>query len=155
MAELWAALESTPIADFFRASRWGYAGLSALHILGLAVLFGSVFALSLRLLGLAKGLARERVIRLLSPLAASGLMLSLLTGLLLFSARAGEYVNNGAFLVKLVLIALVTSSALAAHWRHGLWLERAGEKASRFHALVSMVGWGLAILAGRLIAFVD
>jgi hypothetical protein len=42
MEEVLAAVEATPLAQYLRTSRWGYAAVSGAHILGIAVLVGAV-----------------------------------------------------------------------------------------------------------------
>ena len=91
MEALFAALEGTALAQTLRNSRWGYAALNTAHIFAIALLIGSVVPLNLRLLGVWRGISREAVVRVLAPVAASGLILALLTGPLLFSVRALEY----------------------------------------------------------------
>ena len=153
MEALFAALEGTALAQALRASRWGYAAVNAAHIFAIALLIGSVVPLNLRLLGVWRGIARETAVRLLAPVAASGLALALLTGPLLFAVRAREYSGVGFLQLKLVLIAVGILSTLALCRSHGFLLKDAPRARLAGHAVVSTVCWLGALVCGRLIAF--
>ena len=153
MEALFAALEGTALAQSLRGSRWAYAGVNAAHIFAVALLVGSVVPLNLRLLGVWQGISREAVVRVLAPVAASGLILALLTGPLLFSVRAREYSGVGFLQLKLALIAVGVLSALALCRAHGFLLKDAPRARLVGHAIVSTVCWLGALVCGRLIAF--
>lgn len=150
-----AAIEQLQLASFLRSSRWGYAGLNAAHIFAIGLLIGSTIALSLRLLGIWPTVGRQAVARVLVPIAATGLALALATGALLFSVRASEYAGLTVFRIKMVLVLAGLLSAVLAHARHGLWLGRSARTALPEVGLVSILCWTSAIVAGRLIAFVQ
>ena len=150
---MFASLEGTALAQFLRGSRWGYAALNAAHIFGIALLIGSVVPLNLRLLGVWRGISREAVVRVLAPVAATGLALALLTGPLLFSARAREYSGVGFLQLKLAFIAIGLLSALALCRAHGFLLRDAPRARLVGHAILSSVCWLGALVCGRLIAF--
>jgi len=84
-----AAVEATAAAQYLRASRWGYAAVSGAHILGIALLVGAILPLNLRLLGFWRSIPRANLLRVLVPVAATGLVLAVFTGPLLFSVGAG------------------------------------------------------------------
>ena len=153
MEALLAGLEATAVARTLRASRWLYAGVNAAHIFGIALLVGAIVPLNLRLLGLWRDVPRDRLVRVLVPVAATGLALAVAAGALLFSVRAGEYAGNGFLLTKLALVALGTLAALSLHRAHGFLLASAPDSRLVAQALLSLLCWPLALLCGRLIAF--
>ena len=153
LAPFLAALEGWPVAAALRGGRWSYAAVNAVHILGIALLFGAVTPLNLRLLGLWRRVPREALARVLVPVAATGLALAVAAGLVLFSLRAREYAGIGFFQAKLLLVATGIAGALLLHRAHGLVLRDAPDAVLRRHAVVSLVCWTGAILCGRLIAF--
>jgi cbb3-type cytochrome oxidase subunit 1 len=153
MSEFLAALEATEAAQFFRTSRLGYAALSAVHILGIALLVGAVMSLNLRLLGVWKTTSLSALTRVLVPVAAAGLMLAIVTGGFLFSVRATEYLGIGFLQAKVVLVALGIVSAVTIHSAYGLTLDGASRERRVFHALISTACWLGALACGRLIAF--
>ena len=153
MEALFAALEGTALAQSLRGSRWAYAGVNAAHVFAIALLVGSVVPLNLRLLGVWRGISREAVVRVLAPVAASGLALALLTGPLLFAVRARDYSGVGFLQLKLVFIAVGVLSALALCRTHGFLLRDAPRARLAGHAVLSTVCWLGALVCGRLIAF--
>ena len=148
-----AALEGSAIAQTLRVSRWGYAAVNAAHILGIALLVGATVPLSLRFLGVWRSVSRQGLVRVLAPVAATGLGLAVTAGILLFSVRAREYAGIGFLQAKLVLVAVGALSALALHRAHGLRLETASESRLAGHAILTCVCWIGALVCGRLIAF--
>ena len=153
MDALFAAIEGTGLAQALRSSRWGYAAVNAAHVFSIALLIGSVVPLNLRLLGLWRGVSREAVVRVLAPVAASGLALALLTGPLLFSIRAREYSGVGFLQLKLAFIAVAVLSALALCRSYGFLLKDAPRARLAGHAVLSTICWLGALVCGRLIAF--
>lgn len=150
-----AAIEATGWAQALRMSRWGYATVNGLHILGLAVLIGAILPLDLRLLGFWPQVPRATLARVLVPAAAAGLALAALMGLLLFAVRAPEYAGLTVFRVKLVLVALGVAGALTLHAAHGGCLEHAPPGRLRAHAALSIGCWIGALACGRAIGFVE
>jgi hypothetical protein len=148
-----AAVEATEVARLLRTSRWGYGLTNAAHILGIALLVGSTIPLQLRFLGLWRGVPRQMLVRVLSPMAATGLALAVIAGGLLFSVRAREYADIGFLQAKLVLVVAGLLSALALHRSHGALLDSAGDARLRGHAALSIICWIGALICGRMIAF--
>ena len=150
---MFAALEGTAVAQTLRVSRWGYAAVNAAHILGIALLIGAIVPLNLRFLGLWRSVPRETLVRVLAPMAAGGLALAIVAGLLLFSVRAREYAGIGFLQIKLALAATALLATLKLHLAHGRTLNSAGDRQLARHAVVSLVCWLGALICGRLIAF--
>ena len=154
MEHLLAAIGASDLAGALRLSRWGYAAVSTAHVTGIAVLVGGILPLDLRLLGLWPRVDAASVIRILVPMAAAGLALAIVSGVLLFIVRPTDYADNPAFLAKIVLVSLGGVSALSAHVLWGRSLDRASAGALRRVGAISMVCWIGALIAGRMIAFV-
>ena len=153
MEALLAALADSEPATTLRFSRWLYAAVNTTHVLGIALLVGAIVPLDLRLLGLWPGVAREGLVRVLVPVAATGLAIALVSGVLLFSARAPEYAALTVFRVKLALIALGAGSALSLHLAHGFRLKGAAPRRLAGAGALSITCWLGALIMGRMIAF--
>jgi hypothetical protein len=134
------ALEATWLAEHLRRSRWTYPLVNAGHILGIAILLGTVVPMQVQRL---RG-GQPRV-RLLRPYAMAGLTLAVTCGALLFMAQAGEYLGNPWFQAKMALLAVALAHA-AWHLRTEVIPVRA--------AVASLVLWLMVLVAGRMIAFV-
>ncbi|AOB33947.1 hypothetical protein AKI39_22215 [Bordetella sp. H567] len=145
-----------PPAVFLRNSSIGYLLVNAAHIAALGILVGSITALDLRLLWSRGTVPLREFGPYLSNLAAVALGFAVITGLLLFSVKADEYVRNWAFLVKVVVVGLGIVNAVwlhaGPHWRRAL-REPQIPRALRMHAAASLLFWLSAIVAGRWIGF--
>lgn len=155
MEALLSVMESTAIAEYLRSSRWGYAAVNTAHILGIALLVGSIIPFNLHILGLWRNIPRRSLARMLLPVAATGLMLAIIAGILLFSVRAVEYSQIVVLQIKLLLIVVGTLSALLLLRAYGLRLDGASESRLRVHAVLSTLCWIGALVCGRLIAFIE
>lgn len=144
-------LAQTDVATYFRNSRWGFAAVNTAHIFGISILFGSVLTLDLRLLGLWRKVPLAPFSYALPRIAAVGLALALITGLLLFSVRPSEYAELGVFRIKLALICLGFLAALLAHARGSL--HNGNRRQQIITGAVSIFCWAGALICGRLIAF--
>ncbi|MEN7530993.1 DUF6644 family protein [Cupriavidus sp. DL-D2] len=157
-----AALADAPLAVWLRASPWAYPAAEILHLSGMALLFGAIVVVDLRLAGLGRQLPVTTLLRHALPASMVGFACIVVSGALLFIAHADELITNRAFLIKLVLILL---GLLNAAWFHlgpyrrlhgnGAWeTQRAPPPMARACAGLSILTWFLVICAGRLIAYV-
>ena len=107
-AAMW--LEQSPVARLVGESLMITASLSAVHVLGFTTVMGSALVANLRLVGLV--LSQRPVVEVARPARigiALGLLVSVTTGLLLFSTRATALIVNGTFQLKM---ALLTAAAV-------------------------------------------
>ncbi len=153
------AVEQSAPAAAMRGDLWLYPAVEILHICGIVVLVGSVIMFDLRVLGFSRGLSVRELARHLLPWSCAALLVIVPTGLLMFSAHAGEFVDNRAFVLKLTLLMFALTNAAAFHlgvFRSAATWER-GVRAplgSRLHAAGSLILWIAIIACGRLIAYV-
>lgn len=152
MTALLAWLAETGPADWMSQSRWGYASVNALHVLGIALLVGAIAALDLRLLGWRQALPLTALARLLQPVAMAGLLLALATGSLLFLADPTGYAAVPLFWIKLALAALAIANALLLNLGPGL--AHASLRRLRLAGGLSLSLWLATLAAGRFLAFV-
>ena len=156
---LLAAVERSSLATALRTDLWLYPIVEIFHIAGFVVLVGSVLVFDLRVLGLSRGVSARALARHALPWSAGALLVIVPTGLMMFSAHATEFVDNRAFLAKMLLIMLALTNAAAFHvgvFRTvGTWdTHVAAPAAAKLHALASLVIWFTVIACGRLIAYV-
>ncbi|MDJ0389105.1 DUF2214 domain-containing protein [Roseomonas sp. E05] len=151
-------LSDWPVAVALRRSAVLYPLVNAAHILSFGVVLGAIVTLDLRLLGLFRRHALAALGPPLSCVAGMALAGAALTGFLLFSTRPAAYVENPAFLAKLALVALGLLNALALRagrsWRTALEGGPVPNRV-RLAALVSLLVWPGAVLAGRWIGFLQ
>ena len=157
-------LAGLPLAEWMRVSRWGYAGVNTVHVLGLSLLFGAIVPLDLRLLGAWPSVPRAALARVLVPVAAGGLALALVSGALLFLSAPADYASAPLFLAKIGLVLLGAGSALVTH-RAAARGAPEGDMADRLARLpparlrlagaLSLAIWTAALVCGRMLAFTD
>jgi uncharacterized protein DUF6644 len=159
MVEWLTALEQLQWIAELRYSRWTYAAVNAGHIVGIALLFGAIVPLDLRLLGCWRSVPIGTLARVLVPIAAGGLVLAISAGLLLFATRASEYAALTLFWIKLALIFCGIGNALllrkAKQWEssHAI-IDAIPPPRLRAAGLLSIGLWLSVIVCGRMLAFV-
>jgi hypothetical protein len=160
LIEWLTALEQVPLVAELRNSRWTYASVNASHIVGLALLFGAIVPLDLRLFGCWPSVSIRMLARILVPVAASGLTLAIAAGFLLFATRATEYAVLTLFWVKLALIVCGIANALllrtAKHWEASQAITGSTPPLRlRAAGALSIALWLSVIVCGRMLAFVE
>lgn len=152
------ALQASAGSEALRASVWLYPLVNTLHVVGLALLFGAIAPLDLRLLGAFRRVPLAPLAATLVPVATAGLLLALVSGALMFVTRPLDYVSEPLFGLKLGLLAMAVLNALWLR-RDAEW-HRVGEASGepplrrwRWHGLLSLLLWLGVITAGRLIGY--
>lgn len=156
LAPLGVWLEGTAASAAVRRSLWAYPLASVLHVLGLGLLLGSILALDLRLLGLARAIPPRPLARLLIPLAAAGVAIQLPTGAVMLLADAAALLGHPLMLAKLALVAAALGNVALVHRAAGpglAVLDGPLPPAIRRGALVSLLGWPIVAVLGRAIAY--
>jgi hypothetical protein len=150
-AEALGNLENFRIVAALRESLLAYPLVNALHIVGIALLFGAIVPLDLRLAGWrASAGSVESLSRLLLPVAMFGFVLAACAGLLLFATDARAYSASPLFQAKIVLIVLALVNALwlrSIDWRH------TATSRARVAGMASVLLWLGVILLGRLVGY--
>ncbi len=136
-------LQGSGLAQAMRQARWLYPAVNTAHILGLATLYGSLVVLHLRAPADAAGATAAGLDKLVTPVAASGFAIAVVSGVLMFTTDAVKYAGSSLFLIKMALIL--------AGLVNVAWLKR--KRAARPAALISLSVWTAVIICGRLIGY--
>jgi hypothetical protein len=129
---------------------WLYPLLSALHVIGIALLLGSLVLFELRVWGFGATLPVRPLARLALPLTLVGFGLAGATGLGMFISQPAELLANRIFVVKIVLVMFAGLNAALFHSRGGL--EKL-DPFARAQTLLSLGLWVAVIICGRWIAY--
>jgi hypothetical protein len=156
-------LEESSLAAWvlYSPSVWAQPTVLTLHTTGLAVVVGACWLLDLRLLGFIQRVpvtSFQWVFRAV----AIGLIVNVVTGALLFAARATTWGVAIPFMVKMALV--VASAATVIPIRAYVLRSRADDAAlrsgtgdvsgnARLLAITSIVAWTATVTAGRLLAY--
>ena len=151
-------IEGLAIARAMRESLWLYPSVEIVHIWGFVLLVGSVVMFDLRVLGLSKSVPVRALARHLLPWSVAALLLILPSGLLMFSAHAGDFLNNRAFQVKMALLLAAGLNAAIFHtgpYRSvASWdVDAVAPLGARVSVALSIVLWIAVIACGRLLAY--
>ena len=149
------ALHAWPFAVWLRSAPLVYPTLEAIHVIGIAITFGSLWIVDLRLLGVRlfglSSIDANVLAKATLPWTLLGFTLAATVGSLMFLARASELISNGAFLIKMLLLFTAGTNAAILHSRGAL---DSASMATRGQALFSILLWIAIIVCGRWIAYV-
>jgi len=139
-----------------RDSKYGMPAVQSFHLVGLMILLTTVVAMDLRLAGLAlRNHALSMLARQLRPWTVGAIALVISSGLLIFLATPGKYVDSHPFRLKMALLC----GALLFHFGVFRRFTAAGSVArsrlvSVIVACLSLTLWFGVGWAGRAIAFI-
>lgn len=141
---------------FVRDSKYGMPVVQSFHLMGLTLLLATVLLLDLRLAGLGmRDYGLSWLAKQLKPWTLGAFAVVIASGLLMFLATPGKYLDNRSFRLKMVLLCL----ALLFHFGvlRRFTMADSGSRSRRVDVIVAClsltlwfgVGW-----AGRAIAFI-
>ncbi len=149
-------LKSASIAKLINDTEWGWAAMETIHFVGLSLLFGTVLAVSLRMLGAIKMVPFSAVHRLL-PWGVLGFGLNLITGLLFFIAVPTLYTQSIAMPWKIATMTMAGITVLYFTVSDDAWALGSGDDATltgKVMGVSNMVLWVAVIFFGRMIPYI-
>ena len=155
---LWLA--STPPSVFLQEhNAWAIPAIQSVHIVGIALVMGSVLMIDLRILGLAwTDQTLRQTTNRFGPWLTGSLWLLLATGLLMVVGEPVRELVSFSFWLKMALVAVGAAVAVAfqrALRRHESQWELAlvHQPSIKAMAVVTFLVWIGVIFLGRLIAY--
>jgi len=152
-------LQASRFSELLQATSWVVPTLQAIHILMIGVVFVSILAVALRVLGRVR--AEEPLIavwRRFAPFIWTGVTLMAATGLLLTIAEPVRQVMTLSFRIKMLLVVVGVISAVAFGRkvaRAAAAAEQALPSRLKGAAVATVVLWLAIIFLGRAIAYDD
>ncbi|HEY6508180.1 MAG TPA: DUF6644 family protein [Vicinamibacterales bacterium] len=152
-------LQQTGLAVQIRDSLFLFPLLESAHVIGLALVFGTIAIVDLRLFGVA---STNRPFRRLAADTLkwtwAAFALTAVTGGLMFITNAAVYYGNSYFRAKMVLLVLAALNVLAFELTAGRTVEQwdqapAAPPVGRAIAVLSLFVWVGVIVTGRMIGF--
>ena len=153
------AAQNSALSEWMRTSLKAVAIINALHVISIVTVFGTIFLVDLRLLGIPN--VKRSFVRMHDELLRwtwGAFGIAAVTGVLLFMVNAVTYHRNTAFWLKMATIViaginmlvfeLVTAKS-AARWDKGV----TPPGAARLAGALSIVLWVTVIVFGRWIGF--
>lgn len=154
IAWLYSSGPSTTIRDVF----WIVPTVQCIHILAIAVIFGSAVVSDLRIAGvLATDEPLAQVVSRYFPWMVGALLVLLLTGLVMGVGEPDRVLTNPTFWLKMVLV--VAACSLTWTVRRSILLPAAAHAGARSACLakplswISLALWCCVIVSGRWIAY--
>jgi hypothetical protein len=149
-------LQDSAFTDWFLGSDsiWTYPTILTLHTVGMAMLVGASIVVHLRVLHVGAGFPIQRL-RTLYRIIWTGFAINLASGVVLFVTEAADRAVDPVFYIKLGSIALALWLGVVIKRRvidSAEALPAAIER-SRWLAVSSLGLWTVAIVAGRLMAY--
>jgi hypothetical protein len=153
------SVQDSGVAEWMRTSVKAMPIVESIHVLAAATVFGTIFIVDLRLLGLPNTRrAFTRVSDELLRLTWAAFALAVVTGLLMFAANAITYVGNTAFRLKMlallgaglnmVIFQLITFRTV------GAWdTDKPSPGPARLAGALSILLWVTVIFVARWIGF--
>jgi hypothetical protein len=153
------SLEASGLAARIRESLFLFPLIESTHVIALALVFGTIAIIDLRLLGIAS--TQRSFQRMASDILKwtwAAFALAALTGALMFITNAPVYYHNFYFRAKMLLLALTGVNMLVFELTAGrtihVWEKaKAAPSAGKAVAALSIVMWIGIIFMGRLIGF--
>lgn len=158
--ELLLALSQSPIGTFVSQNEIAFPIVESFHVIGVALVFGTISIVDLRLLGIA-GTTRslKEKTRDLLPWTWLGFALAVATGALMFMSNAPSYWANTPFKLKMVVLALAGVNMLVFELltarSMGQWDAdpRDIPMSARVAGFLSLTFWIGVVVLGRWIGF--
>ncbi len=145
--------EATRIGHGIKESLWLFPVIESVHLLGLAVLGGSLLIVDLRMLGFGlRDQAVSSVARDARPWLLGSIAVMLVTGLALFLSESVKCYYSPAFWVKITTIPIAALFTLTVRQRVATVAVDA-TLVTRLVAVVSLALWFSVAAAGRWIGF--
>lgn len=153
----WLA-ETSPSHAFRVHESWLIPGVQSIHIIGIAIIMGSLFMIVLRILGWA---GTDQTLRQTTdrfgPWIIGALFLQLATGIVMIVAEPVRELVNFSFWTKMVFVAIGTTLAwvfLARFPKHEQkWEAFVSGKSFKSLAIITFAIFLCVIVLGRLIAY--
>ena len=150
-----AWLKTSSLRAFVNDTEWVWPACEAIHFIGLALAFGVVLLLNLRMLGMMKAVAFADLHRAL-PWGMLGFAVNLVTGMLFFIGVPEQYTNNAPFQWKIVCLVLLGANLIYFTSLTDPWRVGAGSEAPRsvkVMAASAIVLWLGVVYFGRMLPY--
>jgi hypothetical protein len=153
------SIEASALATKIRDSLFLFPLIESTHVFGLALVFGTIVVIDLRLLGIASSKRPfRRVASDIFKWTWAAFALTAFTGTLMFTTNARVYYHNVFFRTKMLLLLLTGINMLVFELTAGRMIHRWDKSPSappvgKAVAVLSLAMWISIICMGRIIGF--
>ena len=135
---------------WLKLNPYAYPTLEIVHILGIALLFGTLWIVDLAILGHLRVFEVNLLARHLLPWTLTGFVMAALSGVTMFLAGVADLIGNTAFVLKMCLLFVAASNAAVLYARGRI---NTASPATRLQALLSIALWIAIVASGRWIGY--
>src|ERR1044071_700329 len=160
LLEICQWLQDGYISTALRESTLGWPVLEGSHLLGLGISAGTIALSDLRMMGrIFKKQSASHVLHQLIPWTTEGFLLMIITGPLLLISEPIKCYNSVWFRLKVLFLFLAAINVLVFHsskiYRnmHEWEWDDNPPRAAKMAGWVSLISWGIVIIAGRTTAY--
>lgn len=152
-------IEASSLGEWMRTSLISMPVVESIHVMALAVVFGSILIVDLRLLGLPNTRRPFSAVSAeLLHFTWAAFVVAAITGVMMFAANASTYFVNTAFRLKLLMLLAAGANMAVFQSRTVRTLAQWDKDvppplAARVAGALSIVIWTCVIFLGRWIGF--
>ena len=135
---------------WLRTDPYAYPGFEVIHLLGVGLVFGTLWVVDLAIFGKLRFLDVNQLARHVLPWTLVGFLLAAFSGMAMFLAAVGDLISNTAFIAKMGLLCVAGTNAAMLHARGPI---DPASSLTRWQAGLSVVVWVAVIACGRWIGY--
>jgi len=135
---------------WLRSDPYAYPSLEIVHLLGIGLVFGTLWVIELAIFGKLAFVDINLLARKVLPWTLAGFMIAAASGIAMFLTAVGDLISNTAFVAKMALLCAAGTNAAALHARGPL---DPASTATRAQAALSLLLWVAVIACGRWIGY--
>ncbi len=153
LAMAWVA--SATVRSFVNETEWVWPASEVIHFIGLALAFGVVLLINLRMLGMMKSVAFADLHRAL-PWGMLGFGVNFVTGMMFFIGVPAQYTTNAPFQWKILFMVLLGFHLLYFTSYDKAWAVGPGDDApaaAKVVAASAIVLWIGVVYFGRMLPY--
>ena len=155
---LFKALQASPLGSTISQSTWMFPTIETVHVIAVASVIGTIAVVDLRLIGIASNKRpASALINEFLPWTWAAFALAVVSGGLLFTSRAADYLAIPAFVAKFAIMALAAVNMLVFHLttekRIAGWDRGRPAIGARIAGGLSLLLWSAIVICGRQVGF--
>lgn len=135
---------------WLRSDPYAYPSLEIVHLLGVGLVFGTLWVVDLAIFGKLRFVNADQLARKVLPWTLAGFLLAAVSGMAMFLSAVGDLIANTAFVAKMGLLCAAGTNAAVLHARGPIDPDSI---ATRWQAVISVLLWVGVIACGRWIGY--
>jgi Family of unknown function (DUF6644) len=157
--EVLKGIEKGVVGHWVAESAWAFNATLMLHMIAVAMVFGLIAIVDLRLIGLtSRKTAITELCRDVIPWTWVAFAISAVTGCIIFTGQAVKYFDNYAFRMKFLVMVLAGINMLVFQFiifrNVATWdREAPAPLAAKLAGLISLICWIVVVAFGRWTAY--